>query len=327
MKEYNKNVLISGAQFDLNAIAESQAIDNELGYLKDQALDHLFKKETNKSALERAMFEGMLATKEQGVQMRRIKDREAYGQISIQNTIDQLMDEGALQKEVAIVEGLVAQGRSQLGQAGKSLAATNHSNMIALQRGLRAIDTQLTGKYKQAATELSQLAAETEVAEAGIGLNLSRIQQSVKEAQEDYNYNDRVLDASLASSLSQAERNIKQIALDRRIADINVLANMMLKPKKMPKLPIPEMPPLREEVEPMKLLAANEFKYESTGDSLEKALEKRNLPSGHPDRIVKDSSDKPYLDKNGKVKKGFQKQYRKGQIYYVNLKTGQTYTA
>lgn len=120
MKEFQQSNKISNQQTKFNAQAERYAIKQEQGLLRDTVLQQGLSRESNLSSLQQALFEGVVATKEQGIRIRGIKDQQATGQFKIQSTINDLMTEGSIQKESAMVEGLIAQGRAELGQAGKS---------------------------------------------------------------------------------------------------------------------------------------------------------------------------------------------------------------
>ena len=70
----------------------------------------------------------------------------------------------------------------------------------------------------------------------------------------DHGRNLAILDASFSSSIEQHEMNMFDIALNKFGADLNAEANAMLKPERLPDLPIPTRPPLPEFVEPLKIV-------------------------------------------------------------------------
>ena len=68
--------------------------------------------------------------------------------------------------------------------------------------------------------------------------------------------NAAIADASLASSVEQSQRNMRQIALQKYAADMQAKASMMIRPEALPDIPKPELGPDRIFVEPMKATAA-----------------------------------------------------------------------
>ena len=63
-----------------------------------------------------------------------------------------------------------------------------------------------------------------------------------------------IMDASLSSSVEQSQRNMQQIGLQRYAADLSANASMMIKPKKVPAIPLPTQAPERIFIEPMEVL-------------------------------------------------------------------------
>ena len=252
---------------------------------------------------------------EQFAQMQSIRSRKSTGTASIENTIDQLTAQGNFAKQSAMIDGLLAEGKASLGQAGKSTAKAKQSARAALQRSLMELTSDMSGKRKQAGIQLAELNAELSLAETGVGLNLQRIDAAVAGAQaatglnierintqvrgaerqtqlaaqqtnvnlmgtqrdaaleferigasqrfalegaaiqeqginnaisianRDYEQNLKVLDANYNSAKAQTELNIKNIGIQKEIADVNTRAGMMLKPEKLPYNPKPEQPP------------------------------------------------------------------------------------
>jgi hypothetical protein len=117
-----------------------------------------------------------------------------------------------------------------------------------------ALESELSGKYKTAAIQLAELNADASLQEAGVGLNLQRIDAAIKNAEKDTQYNLKVMNENMKSTISQAERNIKQIGLERQIADLNTRAGMMLFPERLSYDPVPEMPPEQIFVERMEVI-------------------------------------------------------------------------
>lgn len=254
LKEYEKSIGISRDQSALNVTAAGQAIQSEEASVADMFLQQQFDREASLAALKSVYTEGNLNRKEQGVKMLGIQSQQRLGTASINNTIDQLMKGGSFARTNALVEGLINEGRAAMGQAGKSKAKRQQSASAALHRGLMELETELTGKRKQAGIELAQLNAETSLAKTGVGLNLERIANSISAAEADAEFNNRVMTANMKSFISQTERNIKDIQLQKQVADLNVRASTMIKPERLSYDPVPELPPERIFVERMEAI-------------------------------------------------------------------------
>jgi len=243
LKQYQKSQTLGKQQFALNGLSAQQAITSELGSLEDMFLKQQFESETALSELNDVYTEQGFNKKELGLQLQGIRSQRSLGTAAIENNINQLMTESSLSKESALVDGLVAQGTASLGQAGKSRAKAEQSTLANLQRSLMALDTEFTGKRKQAAIQLAQLNAETSLAETGVGLNLEKIDSAISSAEAEAEYNQRVMKANLESFVAQTERNIYDIGLQKQYADLNTEASMILKPEKLSYDPKPTLPP------------------------------------------------------------------------------------
>ena len=254
LKEYEKNIGISRDQLALNVTSAGQAIQSEEAAVEDMFIQQQFQRESSLAALKNVYAEGNLNRREQNVKMLGIQSQQRLGTASINNTIDQLMKGGSFARTNALVEGLVNEGRAAMGQAGKSKAKRQQSASAALHRGLMELETELTGKRKQAGIELAQLNAETSLAKTGVGLNLERIANSISVAEADAEFNNRVMTANMKSFISQTERNIKEIQLQKQVADLNVRESTMLKPERLSYDPVPELPPERIFVERMEAI-------------------------------------------------------------------------
>lgn len=252
--QYQKSVAIGNQQLGLNAEAEALGYEAEQNAIQEAFIQTNFQQQQNMAALKQAYFEGNISRKEQGIELLGIKSRQKFGQESVQNTINQLASQNALQKETAMVESLVAQGTTQLGQAGKSKAKRQQANKASLHRSLMALESELSGKYKQAAIQMAELNVETSLAEMGVGINLERINNAIENAESEAQDNLEVMNANMASQIRTAEQNLKQISLERKIADVNTKAGMMLFPPRLEYDPAPVMPPERVFVERMEAI-------------------------------------------------------------------------
>jgi hypothetical protein len=252
LKQYQKSISIGSQQLGLNAEAMAQGVQAEQDALDEAFIQYNFEQQNNLSALKQAYTEGSIQKQEEGVKLVGIKNNQTFGQLSIQNTIDQLLSQNALKQETEMVNNLVSEGQIQLRQAGKSSARAQQSNKAALHRSLMALESELSGKKKQAAIQLAQLNVDAVLSEIGVGINLAKIDNAIKNAEENAETNLQVLDANLESQTKTTLNNIKQIGLEKQFADINTNANIMLMPDKLPYDPPPVVPPEQIFVDSMK---------------------------------------------------------------------------
>lgn len=254
LKQFEKSQTIGLQNLGLNAQAAEQAVAGEIGSLNDMFIQQGFQTETMMSALKQTLATARLETAQQGLKLAGIMDSQRLGGAKIQDSINQMSAEGSLQKESALVESLIAQGKTDLMQAGVSKAKAKQSNMAALHRGLMALDIQLSGKSKQAAIALAELNSQTSLAKAGVQLNIEQINNTIDAALEEHNYNNRVMQANMQSAIEQSQRNIQDIALQKEVADVNTQASMMLMPERLSYDPVPQLPPERIFVERMEAI-------------------------------------------------------------------------
>ena len=229
----------------LNQTGFNQAIQSQDAAVEDMFLQQQFQRESSLAALKSVYTEGALGIKEQGSKLFGIQSNQRLGAAAINNQIDQLMKKGSFDKTNAMVKGLIAEGQAAMGQAGKSKAKRQQSASAALHRGLMQLESELTGKRKQAGIELARLNAETSLAKTGVGLNLERIENRITSAEDDAEYNNRVMTANMQSFISQTERNIKDIELRKQVTDVNVRESTMIMPERLSYDPVPELPPER----------------------------------------------------------------------------------
>ena len=255
LKEWQKSTAIGNAQLGLNAQAESFGFQAEQAALEEAFIQQQFQHQQSMSELKQTYVEQNFNQQEQFQNLQGIRSRKAFGNLGFQNTVEQLMTQSALAKEAEMVKNLVAEGSIQAaGQAGRSTAKGLQSNMAQLQRGLQALDSEVSGKYKQAAVQLAELNADASLQEAGVGLNLQRIDVAIGNAESAAKANIEVMRENMRSNLNQTLRNVKQIGLERQVADINTRAGMMLFPERLSYEPRPEMPPERIFVERMEAI-------------------------------------------------------------------------
>tara|TARA_Y100000361_G_C11142792_1_gene336138 strand:+ start:441 stop:1667 length:1227 start_codon:yes stop_codon:yes gene_type:complete len=243
LKQYQKSISIGSQQLGLNAEAMAQGVQAEQDALDEAFIQYNFEQQNNLSALKQTYVEGSIQKQEEGVKLVGIKNNKTFGQLTIQNTVDQLLSQNALKQETEMVNNLVSEGQIQLRQSGKSSARAQQSNKAALHRSLMALESELSGKKKQAAIQLAQLNVDTTLSEIGVGINFAKIDNAIKDAEETAETNLKVLDANLESQTKTTLNNIKQIGLEKQFADINTTANIMLLPEQLPYDPVPIVPP------------------------------------------------------------------------------------
>ncbi len=206
------------------------------------------------SDLKEAYTQGMFDKRDQQTQLLGIKSQKRFGMESMQNELNQQVKQTALQKESAMVESLAAAGTTQLRQAGKSKGKALQANMSALQRGLMALDTEMSGRRVSASIQMAELHTDASLQGMSVGINLKRMSHSIANAEASAEANLRVMRANMESKINQSERNLKQISLERSFADLNTRAGMMLEPARLPYDPEPVMPPERVFVDRMKAI-------------------------------------------------------------------------
>jgi hypothetical protein len=254
LRQFEKSNEIAAGQFGLNQEAAEQAFESQMASVEDMFLANQFQGESSLGALKDVYTDQNFNRKEQDIKLLGIRSTQNLRTASITNQIDSLMTAGSLQKQASLVEGLLAEGKASLGQAGKSRIKAKQSSAAALQRGILGIERELTGKRTQAGIELAQLNAETSLAITGVGLNLEKIDSAIESAEGEAEYNGRIMSSNMKSFINQTERNINQLIQQKKYADINTFASMMLEPEFAGYDPKPEKPPEREFVKSMKAI-------------------------------------------------------------------------
>jgi len=255
LNQYYKSQAIGQEQLRLNDQAFAIGVDSEKAAIDEAFIQQQFQHQESMAALRQTYAEQAINRKEQNVELMGIKSQQNLASLGVQNTINQLATQNALQKETAMIENLVAQGAAQASmQAGKSKAKAQQANMASLHRSLMSLESELSGKYKQAAIQMAQINADASLAEMGVGLNLQRIENAISDAESSAQANIEVLNANMQSTIRESQRNIRQLGLERRTADVNTRAGMMIAPAKLPYAPVPTMPAERIFVERMEAI-------------------------------------------------------------------------
>jgi len=254
LRQFEKSNEIAAGQLGLNQVAAEQAFEGQIASVEDMFLQNQYQAESSLTALKSVYTEQNFNRKEQDTKLLGIRSTQNLRTASITNQIDSLMTAGSLQKQATLVDGLLAEGKASLGQAGKSRIKAKQSSAAALQRGIVGLEAELTGKRKQAGIELAQLSAETSLAITGVGLNLEKIDSAIESAEGEAEYNGRIMNSNMKSFINQTERNIDELIQQKKYADLNTFASMMLEPEFAGYDPKPELPPEREFVKSMKAI-------------------------------------------------------------------------
>ena len=254
MQQYQKSQAIGNAQLGLNAEAMALGIQAEKDTIEEAFIQQQFQHEASMSSLKEAYTQGMFDRREQNLQLAGIRNRKQFGLAALENELNQQAKATGLQKEAAMVDNLIATGTAQLGQAGKSTAKGVQANMASLQRSLMALDNEMSGRNVSAHLQMAELQADASLGEMTVGLNLERIENSISNAEAEAEGNLKVMRANMQSKIKQANRNVQQIGLERKFADVNTRAGMMIKPARLPYDPKPRLPPERKFVKRLKTI-------------------------------------------------------------------------
>lgn len=255
LQQFQKSQAIGNAQMGLNAEAEAQGIQGEQAVIEEAFIQNQFEHDASMSNLKEAYTQGMFDRRDQQIQLRGIKSKQKFGIANVQNELKQQSTQNAMNKEAAMIDSLVAQGTAQLGQAGKSTAKGVQANMAALQRGLMALDVEMSGRRLSANLQMAELQADASLAEMSAGINLERIDRSISNAEAEAESNIKALRANMKSKIREAKRNVKQISLERKFSDVNTKAGMMIFPERLDYDPKPRKPPERIFIDRAKVIA------------------------------------------------------------------------
>ena len=254
LQQFQKSTAIGSQQLGLNAEAEALGIEAEQAQIQEAFIQQQFQHEASMASLKEAYTQGMFDKRDQEIQLAGIKNKQKFGLEGLQNELRQQSTQNALQKEAAMVDSLSAMGTAKLGQAGKSTAKGVQANMASLQRSLMALDTEMSGRRVSAHMQMAELQADASLAEMSVGINLERIDNSIANAEAEAQGNLEVMRANMKSRIAQSERNIQQISLERKFADVNTKAGMMIFPQRLDYDPKPRKPPERIFVDRMKAI-------------------------------------------------------------------------
>lgn len=251
-RQYERSVQIGRQQLNFNDLAAKQAYAAEDFALQGLFQQQMFDRESQIAGLKKTLLEGQLNQRAIQPEFDAVVQKDRLGQYSIQDTVKQLVEQTAFQKENALVANLQKQGVSDLRQASR--AKGGQATLGEFYRQMSQLDASLTGRQRQAAVQLTQLGVETSLARKRLGFELERVSLGMANAVEDAEFNFRVLDANISSAIQQSEINKKGIALQKYGADINAAASVMIQPERLPYEPQPTLAPQRIFIEPQEVL-------------------------------------------------------------------------
>ncbi len=286
---YNQDAFglaIGDQQAALQDFGLQQAFQRESIYadLQNELINQGLNRETQEVRLEtiKTGFENELTNLgldklQQQASLFGIQSSQRIGTERIQTELKNLSNANSFEKEVEFVRGLQAAGKASLGQAGKSTAKSIGSAQAESFRTLTQLKSSLKGSRRSAGVQLLNLNVDSAVRETGVNLNINkldeatrfarvtsglqtkqvgidiaRIDQAIKFANEEAEFNNRVLKANMDSQIAQTERNIQQIELQKLGQDLQAEAQMSIFPEPLPKLPEPQLGPERTFVKPVK---------------------------------------------------------------------------
>ncbi len=209
-------------------LAEGQASLGQAGKSTAKA------KQSARAALQRSLME--LTSDMSG------KRKQAGIQLAELNAELSLAETGVglnLQRIDAAVAGAQAATGLNIERINTQVRGAERQTQLAAQQ----TNVNLMGTQRDAALEFERIGASQRFALEGAAIQEQGINNAISIANRDYEQNLKVLDANYNSAKAQTELNIKNIGIQKEIADVNTRAGMMLKPEKLPYNPKPERPP------------------------------------------------------------------------------------
>lgn len=228
------------------------------------------KAETIKTGFENELTNLGLDKLQQQVNLFSIQSSQRIGTERIQTELKNIYNETAFEKEAAFIKSIQDSGQAALGQAGKSRGKSIQSAQAESFRNLTRLESALKGSRRSAAIQLLNLNVDSAVRETGVNLNINkideatrfarvssglqmdqvgidiaRIDQAIKVANEEADFNNRVLQANRESKIAQTERDVAAIELQRRSRDLEAEAAVGIMPTEFEYAPYPEITPER----------------------------------------------------------------------------------
>lgn len=254
LREYQKDIGIRDQQLNFNDLAAKQAFSNESAALAGLFTQQMFDRQDQVMGLQKALAENVLNRRTTQLEMQSVANKGIFGSAAIQEDLKEFTKQADFKKEGALVESAQKQGKAQLMQAGGSFRKASQVTRAEFYRGMSELTSALEGRQRQAALKLAELGVETSLLEKKLGIQMQGIDNAALSAVSDAQFNMRVLDADIASAVSQSERNMQAISLQKYGADLNASAQVMIKPQRLSYSDPPTKAPERIFIKPMKAL-------------------------------------------------------------------------
>ena len=254
LREYQKDIRIRDQQLNFNDLAAKQAFSNESAALAGLFTQQMFDRQDQVMGLQKALAENVLNRRTTQLEMQSVANKGIFGSAAIQENLKEFTKKTDFEKESALIENAKAQGQVGLMQAGGSRRKAAQATMGDFYRGMSQMTSALQGRQRQAALQLAELGLETSLLEKKLGIQMQGIDNAGLSAISDAQFNLRVLDADIASAVSQSERNMQAISLQKYGADLNASAQVMIRPERLSYAPAPTKAPKRIFIRPMKVL-------------------------------------------------------------------------
>ena len=254
LREYQKDIGIRDQQLNFNDLAAKQAFSNESAALAGLFTQQMFDRQDQVMGLQKALAENVLNRRTTQLEMQSVANKGIFGSAAIQEDLKEFTKQADFKKESALVESAQKQGKAQLMQAGGSFRKASQVTRAEFYRGMSELTSALEGRQRQAALKLAELGVETSLLEKKLGIQMQGIDNAALSAVSDAQFNMRVLDADIASAVSQSERNMQAISLQKYGADLNASAQVMIRPERLSYAPAPTKAPKRIFIKPMEVL-------------------------------------------------------------------------
>jgi hypothetical protein len=245
LKRYNKDLDIYSQNTKFAEQAAALANTNIEANLANTFKSQMFDREDQIATLKKALTEGAFNRQLTDLELESVVNKNITGKLNINQEIKNLTEQVDLKKQDNLVKSLQERGDAALRQAGKSRQKGMQSTLAQYYRDTAELSNMLSGKRKQAAIQLAELEANTATAVKQLGIKKKQIDNAMLEATYDAKFNLRVLDADLESAISQAERDIRAVDLEKYGKKLQAFANLGIRPERFAYAPKPEKAPER----------------------------------------------------------------------------------
>lgn len=254
LRQYSKDLKILSDQIDFNDLAAEQAFKTEDLALNNLFQQQVFDRESQLMGLKQTLYEGELNRAATQAEFEALSEKNEVNKISITEEVDQALRAATFEKEKAYVKTLEKQGGQQLRQAGKSARKGRQASIAEYYRGMSELNSALMGTKRRAALKFLELDTSTAAAQKQLAIQNTRISAAMSNASRDVEFNLKVLDANITSAVEQSLLNKQDIALRQYGANLNAVAQTMIRPERLTYNPAPIAPPERIFIEPQKAL-------------------------------------------------------------------------